>query len=79
MSKLFANTKLFAATAILFAAATIFNVNVNASTASSDGIGLKVVATQAAEPVLQVGPTFPPSPWDDDTPTDSAPSVVASK
>ena len=74
MSKAFANTKLFAAATILFAAATLFNVNMNASTASSDGIGLKLTPVKAAEPVLQVGPTFPPSPWDDDAPT-----VVANK
>jgi hypothetical protein len=73
MSQVFANTKLFGAAAILFAVATIFNVNMNASASSSDAIGLKVAPAMAAEPVLQVGPTFPPSPWDDD-----APSVAAS-
>lgn len=67
MSKAFANTKLFGAVAILFAVATIFNVNMNASSAGSDGIGLKVTP-RVAEPVLKVGPTFPPSPWDDDAP-----------
>jgi len=65
MSKAFANTKLFGAAAILFAAATIFNASMNASVTPA---GIK------GEPVLKVGPTFPPSPWDDD-----APSVTASR
>jgi hypothetical protein len=65
MSKAFANTKIFAAATILFAVATIFNANMNASSSAASGIGLKVAPAKVAAPVLKVGPTIPPSPWDD--------------
>jgi hypothetical protein len=66
MSKAFGNTKLFAAATILFAAATIFNATVSASS-TSGGTALKIApAATVSEPVVKLGPTLPPSPWDDD-------------
>ena len=73
MSKTFANTKVFAASAILFAVATLFNATMNGST-SQEGLGLRSAPAPLSAPVLEVGPTIPPSPWDDD-----APSVASSK
>ena len=73
MSKAFANTKVFAASAILFAVATLFNATMNASP-SQEGVGLRNAPSSLSAPVLEVGPTLPPSPWDDD-----APSVASSK
>jgi hypothetical protein len=68
MSKAFANTKLFAAATILFAAATIFNATVSASS-TSGGTALKIApASTVSEPVVKLGPTLPPSPWDDQAP-----------
>jgi len=73
VSKVLVNTKLFAASAILFAAATFFNASLNGSVAP-EGLGLRGVPATLSAPVLEVGPTIPPSPWDDD-----APSVASSK
>jgi len=70
MTKAFANPKVLAATCLLFAGATLFNVTVNAST-PAEGLGLRSVPTSLSAPVLEVGPTIPPSPWDD------APSVAS--
>ena len=72
MSKTFANTKVFAASAILFAIATLFNASVNGST-SQEGLGLRSAPAPLSVPVLEVGPTIPPSPWDDE------PTVAISK
>jgi hypothetical protein len=76
MSKAFANPRIFVATCLLFVGATVFNLTANASVSSEvSGKGLRVVPNvSVSEPVLKVGPTFPPSPWDDD-----APSVTASR
>ncbi|MEO8128961.1 MAG: hypothetical protein ABJF23_23840 [Bryobacteraceae bacterium] len=73
MSKTLANPKIFAAACILFAGATLFNVTMNASPAT-EGRGLRNLPTSLSAPVLEVGPTIPPSPWDDD-----APSATVSK
>ena len=73
MSKAFANTKVFAASAILFAVATLFNATMNASP-SQQGLGLRSVPSSLSMSVVELGPTIPPSPWDDD-----APSVASSK
>lgn len=73
MSKVLENSKFFAATVILFAAATLFNANLNGSTKQED-LGLRGVPATLSAPVLEVGPTIPPSPWDDD-----APSVASHK
>ena len=70
MSKAIANPKIFAATCLLFAGATLFNLNANANGAGASGIGLRTPERISA-PVLEVGPTIPPSPWDD------APSVAS--
>jgi hypothetical protein len=69
MSKIFLNPKFFAAATLLFAAATIFNANASPS-ATSNGMGIMMMAPAPAisEPVLKVGPTLPPSPWEDDAP-----------
>jgi len=71
MSNIFANPRVFAATCLLFAGATLFNATMNAS--PSEGSGLRTAPTSLSAPVLEVGPTIPPSPWDD------APSVASSK
>lgn len=73
MSKALANPKIFAAACLVFAGATLFNATMNASPAQ-DGLGLRNVPSSLSAPVLEVGPTIPPSPWDDD-----APSVASSK
>jgi len=74
MSKAIANPKIFAASCLLFAGATLFNVTANATSnangAGASGIGLRTPERISA-PVLEVGPTIPPSPWDD------APSVAS--
>ena len=70
MSKAIANPRIFAATCLLFAGATLFNVTANANGAGASGIGLRTPERISA-PVLEVGPTIPPSPWDD------APSVAS--
>ena len=62
MSKAFANTKVFAASAILFAVATLFNATMNASP-SQQGLGLRSAPSSVS--VVELGPTIPPSPWDD--------------
>ena len=71
MSKALANPKIFAAACLLFAGATIFNVTANA-TSNADGVGGSGMGLRVPErisaPVLKVGPTLPPSPWDDDSP-----------
>ncbi|MEP6538395.1 MAG: hypothetical protein ABJF23_23855 [Bryobacteraceae bacterium] len=76
MPKAIANPKIFAAACVLFAVATLFNVNAHAGSQGDEirasGIGLRA-PEQISAPVLEVGPTIPPSPWDDD-----APSLVAS-
>ena len=69
MTKAFANTKVFAASAILFAAATLFNANMSASSTSREGFGLRNAPATLSEPVIQVGPTIPPNPWEDDAPS----------
>jgi hypothetical protein len=74
MSKAFANPKIFAATCLLFAGATLFNVTANASS-NANGMGLKAAPDKLSAPVLEVGPTIPPNPWDDDP----APSVSSSR
>ena len=76
MSKAFANTKFFAAATILFAVATIFNANMSASSTTPEGLGLRKAPSTTSEPVLEVGPTIPPNPWEDDAPSvsDSASS-----
>ena len=73
MSNAFANTKVFAASAILFAVATLFNATANAST-PQQGLGLRSAPSLFSVSVVELGPTIPPSPWDDD-----APSVASSK
>ena len=72
MSKAFANTKVFAASAILFAVATLFNATMNASP-SQQGLGLRSAPSSVS--VVELGPTIPPSPWDDP----STLSVASSK
>ena len=67
MSKAFANTKVFAASTILFAVATLFNVTQNGLPSQGD-LGLPSVTSALSAPVLGIGPTLPPSPWDDDSP-----------
>ena len=72
MTRLFANPQIFGAACLLFAGATLFNATAGAST-QQDGLGLRNAPSLSA-PVLEVGPTIPPSPWDDD-----APSIAGSK
>jgi hypothetical protein len=67
MSKALANPKIFGAACLLFAAATLFNVSANASS-SITGMSLKAPMSQS-ETVLEVGPTIPPNPWEDDAPS----------
>ena len=74
MSKAFANTKVFAASAILFAVATLFNATMNASP-SQQGLGLRNAPSSLSMSVVELGPTIPPSPWDDP----STVSVASSK
>jgi len=76
MSNTFANPKIFAAACLLFVGATLFNLSADAFPVGIES-GKKLVVSPshaAPEPKLNVGPTFPPSPWDDDAPT-----VIASK
>ena len=73
MFKAFANTKVFAASAILFAVATLFNATASAST-PRQGLGLQSAPSSLSVSVVELGPTIPPSPWDDD-----APSIASSK
>ena len=68
MSKALANPKIFGAACLLFVGATLFNATVNASP-SEEGLGLRNAPSSLSAPVLQVGPTIPPSPWDDDAPS----------
>jgi hypothetical protein len=65
MSKAFANPKIFGAVCLIFAGATLFNANANASSNPS-GMSLKAAPSSYSTPVLEVGPTIPPSPWDDE-------------
>ena len=65
MSKALANPKIFGAACLLFAGATLFNATGNASTAR-EGLGLRIAPPAVSAPVLEVGPTIPPSPWDDE-------------
>ena len=67
MSKALANPKIFGAACLLFVGATLFNVTAKASTAEQ-GLGLPSVTSALSAPVLGIGPTLPPSPWDDDSP-----------
>ena len=63
MSKAFASPKFFAAATILFAAATIFNATVSASSPST-GMALRIApAVTVSEPVVKLGPTLPPDTW----------------
>jgi len=74
MSKAFANPRIFAAASLLFVGATLFNLSANASPASIES-GKKLVVSPsyvAPEPKLNVGPTFPPSPWDDEPSVDGS-------
>ena len=73
MSNIFANPKFFGAACLLFAGATLFNATMNASPLQ-EGLGLRNAPSSLSEPVTKIGPTIPPSPWDDD-----APSVAGSK
>ena len=73
MSNIFANPKFFGAACLLFVGATLFNATMNASP-SQEGLGLRNAVPALSAPVLEVGPTIPPSPWDDD-----APFVTSSK
>jgi len=66
MSKAIANPKIFAATCLLFAGATLFNVTANATS----NVGPRT-PEGVSVPVLEVGPTIPPSPWDDAPPVAS--------
>ena len=68
MSKALANPKIFGAACLLFVGATLFNATVNASP-SEEGLGLRNTPSSLSAPVLEVGPTIPPSPWDDDAPS----------
>ncbi len=65
MSNIFANPKFFAAACLLFAGATFFNATVNASP-GEEGLGVRNAPSSLSAPVLEVGPTIPPSPWDDE-------------
>ena len=65
MTKAIANPRFFAATCLLFAGATIFNATVNASP-TQEGLGLRIAPPAVSAPVLEVGPTIPPSPLDDE-------------
>ena len=71
MSKVLANPKIFGAACLLFAGATLFNATVIAST-PQQGLGLRSAPSSVS--VVELGPTIPPSPWDDD-----APFVASSK
>ena len=68
-----------AASAILFAAATLFNANMSASSTSSQGIGLRNAPAKLSEPVIQVGPTIPPNPWEDEAPSTLGGSSLQAK
>ena len=65
MSKALANPRIFGAACLLFAGATLFNATVNASPAR-EGVGRWNAPSSLSAPVLEVGPTIPPSPWDDE-------------
>ena len=71
MSKILANPKIFGAACLLFTVATLFNATASASP-SQQGLGLRSAPSSVS--VVELGPTIPPSPWDDD-----APSVASSK
>jgi hypothetical protein len=73
MSKALANPKIFGAACLLFAAATLFNVSANASSSTATGMSLKAPISQS-DTVLEVGPTIPPNPWEDDAPSVSSAS-----
>ena len=73
MSRLLANPKIFGAACLLFAGATLFNATASAST-PHQGLGLRSAPSSLSVSVVELGPTIPPSPWDDD-----APSVASSK
>ena len=75
MSKAIANPKMFAAICLVFVGATIFNATAasDSNSPGASGMGLRS-PEQISAPVLEVGPTIPPSPWDDD-----APSVASKK
>ena len=64
MSKVLANPKIFGAACLLFAGATLFNATVNAST-PRQGLGLQSAPSSLSVSVVELGPTIPPSPWDD--------------
>ncbi len=65
MSKALANPKIFGAACLLFVGATLFNATINAST-PREGLGVRSAPSSLSAPVLEVGPTIPPSPWDDE-------------
>ena len=65
MTKAIANPKFFAAACLLFAGATLFNATMNASP-TQECLGLRNAPCAISTPVLEVGPTIPPSPWDDE-------------
>ncbi|MEO8128960.1 MAG: hypothetical protein ABJF23_23845 [Bryobacteraceae bacterium] len=73
MTNLLENPRFFGAACLLFVGATLFNATMNAAP-SQQGSGLRNAPSAVSVPVLKIGPTIPPSPWDDD-----APSVVVSK
>jgi len=68
MSKILANPRIFGAACLLFAGATLFSATMNASP-SQERLRLRNVPSSLSAPVLEVGPTIPPSPWDDDAPS----------
>ena len=66
MAKTLSNPRLFAAACLLFAGATFFNATASASsTTKTHGTTLSVSPAKAPAPVGKIGPTIPPSPWDD--------------
>jgi hypothetical protein len=71
MTKAFTNPKVFAAACLLFAGATMFNVTANASSNAS-GMSLNATPAKISAPVLEVGPTIPPNPWEGVAPASSA-------
>lgn len=59
MTTIFENTKVFAAAAVLFAVATF-------ATAGDVTIRTGLTVAPVAQPESKLGPTMPPSPWDEE-------------
>jgi hypothetical protein len=70
MTKAFSNPKIFGAACLLFAGATLFNMTANASS-NANGMSLKATPAKVLAPVLEVGPTIPPNPWEGASPARS--------